>query len=266
MLHHNSHDRYQFFLQASKQMHAITKPLQEYFNIVYFDHVRIYQNGQCFYLCNHASWFALFLERAYALPGPKDYQQSGQYLWLGIDALHTYDEQLFVAQQNFKFGHGVSFIDQQQNYYDLYNFAGPADKPQMINFYLNQKEMLLSFVHFYKAKAHTLIRQADRSRIMLPLRNIPVEDYEKTRYESFLSRISDHRFYLEELSGVHLSEREMQCLKAYIHGYSAKQIARNLALSPRTIEFYLANVKAKLGLRTKASLMQRFANGLLARS
>lgn len=52
-----------------------------------------------------------------------------------------------------------------------------------------------------------------------------------------------------------LSPRECDVLKGLVEGYSNKEIARNLDLSPRTVEVYRAHVMAKLEVRTLAEAL-----------
>ena len=52
-----------------------------------------------------------------------------------------------------------------------------------------------------------------------------------------------------------LTPREEQCLQLYRLGKTAKETARILSLSPRTVEEYLDNIKAKYGCRFKRELL-----------
>lgn len=53
------------------------------------------------------------------------------------------------------------------------------------------------------------------------------------------------------VAGVRLSPREYECLQWTSKGKSAWDIARILGISANTVTFYLANAKAKLGVRTR---------------
>ena len=55
-----------------------------------------------------------------------------------------------------------------------------------------------------------------------------------------------------------LSERELAAIEMYANGYSAKETAEEMFLSPKTVEGYLARAKAKLGLHTRREIV-RFA-------
>jgi FixJ family two-component response regulator len=56
-----------------------------------------------------------------------------------------------------------------------------------------------------------------------------------------------------------LSEREREVLSLVIEGLTAKQIARVLGVSPRTVETHRANLGAKLETESLAQLIRRFA-------
>ncbi len=54
-----------------------------------------------------------------------------------------------------------------------------------------------------------------------------------------------------------LTQREHECLKFLVNGFSAKSIGKKLHLSPRTIESYTTSIKQKLGVRTKSELIEK---------
>ena len=56
-----------------------------------------------------------------------------------------------------------------------------------------------------------------------------------------------------------LSEREREVLGYIVAGLTNKEIARALALSPRTVETHRANLFAKLGCDSLAQLIRRYA-------
>ena len=56
-----------------------------------------------------------------------------------------------------------------------------------------------------------------------------------------------------------LSERERETLSLVVAGLTNKEIARALALSPRTVETHRANLSAKLEVESLAQLIRRYA-------
>lgn len=53
----------------------------------------------------------------------------------------------------------------------------------------------------------------------------------------------------------YFTPRETQCMIQILQGYTIKNISKELRLSPRTIEFYLKNMKHKVRCRTKYQLI-----------
>jgi len=64
------------------------------------------------------------------------------------------------------------------------------------------------------------------------------------------------RYYLcSPFEGVYLTFREAQCVHYTEVGFTMSDIAVRLGLSPRTVEYYVANVKRKLRVRSKEELL-----------
>ena len=54
-----------------------------------------------------------------------------------------------------------------------------------------------------------------------------------------------------------LSKREQECMDFLVRGFSAKHIAKQLEVSPKTIEFHIANIKHKFGVHNKMELINK---------
>lgn len=59
------------------------------------------------------------------------------------------------------------------------------------------------------------------------------------------------------LCGVYLSNQEIKCLRLLLAGKTTKLIGLQMSLSPRTVEFYLNNIKQKLQVHTKSELIEK---------
>lgn len=55
---------------------------------------------------------------------------------------------------------------------------------------------------------------------------------------------------------VSLSEREAEVVRLTVRGYTSKEMAESLGISPRTLETYKARAMSKLGLHTRADLIR----------
>ena len=59
-----------------------------------------------------------------------------------------------------------------------------------------------------------------------------------------------------KFAGIHLSQREADCMLQMLRGKSIDGIAKHTKLSPRTVEYYVKNIKKKIGCRTKFELIE----------
>lgn len=60
----------------------------------------------------------------------------------------------------------------------------------------------------------------------------------------------------DKYKGVYLTQREAECVVQLMRGVTIAEAARVLNLSPRTVEFYLKNIKVKLKCRKKSELIE----------
>lgn len=59
---------------------------------------------------------------------------------------------------------------------------------------------------------------------------------------------------------VRFSRREAECMVMFLQGMTMRDTAEALGLSPRTVEFYVKNMRQKVGCSTKAELINIVAN------
>ncbi len=59
---------------------------------------------------------------------------------------------------------------------------------------------------------------------------------------------------------LYLTHREAECMVHIAKGCTIRDTGERLKLSARTVEFYVKNIKKKLGCRTKSELIQRIYN------
>jgi|688.fasta_scaffold197151_3 DNA-binding CsgD family transcriptional regulator len=64
------------------------------------------------------------------------------------------------------------------------------------------------------------------------------------------------KFFLGvQYRGIYFTSREAEVMVHLLQGKTVKSSANILRLSPRTVEFYVKNMKIKLGCRTKSELI-----------
>jgi DNA-binding CsgD family transcriptional regulator len=63
--------------------------------------------------------------------------------------------------------------------------------------------------------------------------------------------------FIKELNSINISPQQQKCLQLTANGHSAKQIAKILGLSQRTVEYYLQLIKNKLKCKTNIQLIKK---------
>ncbi len=74
----------------------------------------------------------------------------------------------------------------------------------------------------------------------------------------FMRRLSTHHSFYEG-QWEKLTETEKECLYYYLNGFSAKEASQEMALTYRTIETYIANIKVKYDCATRTELRGIFS-------
>lgn len=77
--------------------------------------------------------------------------------------------------------------------------------------------------------------------------------------KSALAKFSDNNDFLAELQNFGLSKRELECLAHICQGKTYKQAAKEMQISPRTVETYLENILSKTSCSTKLELISQFS-------
>lgn len=60
------------------------------------------------------------------------------------------------------------------------------------------------------------------------------------------------------MDDIKLSKQQYRCLYFLSHGMTYKEIAREMTLSPRTVEYYMEAIRKKTNLQSKSKLVSFF--------
>jgi two-component system, LuxR family, response regulator FixJ len=104
----------------------------------------------------------------------------------------------------------------------------------------------------FKSGAAEFLEKPVDDEALLEAVQAAVRTHSRSRERDSADRVARERF-------ARLSEREREVLALVIEGLTAKQIARQLALSPRTVETHRAHLSEKLEVESLAQLVRRYA-------
>jgi len=242
-----------FSLSSTNDVVEICKPLHD-IGITYFNYIKIYHNDSSrALLTNNAAWIDHFYRYdLYKCVGAIDIEYllpKGYFLWSELDGS---DPVYGQGRDAFNIDNGISFVIKRKTCTLLYIFASTRDNNYINNFYVRNVDLFQRFILYFNDKGSNLLKKSEKNKIYLPekqlitpdrINSIRVDDQQK---KQFYDKTKIRRFFLlNEESDVYLTKREAECSAYLIDGASAKQTAKAIGTSFRTIQGYIENIKEK---------------------
>lgn len=179
----------------------------------------------------------------------------------GLTKESTYEEgkrRIFVwgndltARKSVNMWNGISIYNSHADHVEAWTLGGTLQDTELPNFLLNNLDLLNRYFNYFKTHAQDIIGPSApvirETLVYKESHTLSSTDYE-TAIEEFNRRIETSRYTIcrgnETLT---LSQRELECLLYRHQGLSAKEMARILGISHRTVESYFENIKVKSGL------------------
>lgn len=243
------------FEAQSAEVIEICKPLK-LFNIDYFLRTRFYKDKSYSLLTTHPLWTNYVLQKN--LVGWVDFFSLTPGEYLERDLIK---ESLIFEEKQFNIFDRFLITSTHKNYVDTYFFAVQKPHTGIINFYYNHIDLLRKFIDYFECKSEKLFKKADYNRIIKP--SFLLDTYS---VNPMLFQINDQKkkSFLKLIGGrdnsvyQKLTLREKECIENIAHGKTAKDIARIINISYRTVEKHLENAKIKLGLFSKNQLVDLY--------
>jgi DNA-binding CsgD family transcriptional regulator len=171
-----------------------------------------------------------------------------------------YDQAIYDYRNYFGMDYPFFIVERYQQYSDIFIFGSIINNSQIINFYLNNTDILENFKLYFKEKAQKLFKEANKNKIFVPeqmrqnFRGLNAK--EATKQTISRQRFNINRYMFEgEYKNISLTKREIECLKYLVLGYTAKETANKLNISPKTVESYLYDSKTKLRCYKKSQVI-----------
>lgn len=234
------------FLTASSDMNEIISPLNKY-NIIYFTYNKNYTDGTRIRLTTHANHLKVFLENEYFRTGNID---ANPQLYLNQAILFsTLKNQALVEWLRNDFGieNGIYIVRKSELFTEFFSFAASLNNSQIVNFYLNNLDFMQNFCDYFKEKAKFLIAKAEQNKL--------IHDYHQKDIQVNPIVSKTELPYIPTKIDKIITPRKKEIINFVLKGYSAKEIAKILDLSHRTIETYINELKIKFDARNIVELV-----------
>ncbi|MFZ4099031.1 MAG: LuxR C-terminal-related transcriptional regulator, partial [Chlamydiia bacterium] len=254
-----------YIVRHSDPIRKATAPIRQHLGVDYFTYHRIQADGRYIVLVDRPDWAERYVGDQIYLHDPylrhPDVYTSGMCYVESFGSaayqkvLEAPVAEIFGATSN------VLLIQKQKEAVEFFGFSGRKGSVWERTFF-NQPGQLKAFGSYFKQQMRPILQEVEADPGFLPI--LKGGDFFSTEaihptatkqaQSAYLSSIGHHH---DVAQASLLSPRERDVLQALLKGHSSKESADQLQLSSRTVEFYLGNVKNKLGCLNRAELLQR---------
>jgi DNA-binding CsgD family transcriptional regulator len=264
-------------LSSGEEIRRAAEPLFQNSMINYFAYMRYYKTGEIVEMCTNSDF--IYQQHAYdcgVMPSDlsrvinsynnKGYISSFYTKHIPLPpALQNRDRHLknIAISDNLAINNRYYILKDCGEYIELVGFAS-SKANFSIESYINNKLLLEQFTLYFKMKMLPLINQ---------LKNKSKEDkflagYDSSsvlRHDGFCSQSLLDKIKLDHIviDDNFLTPQESRVLIYYANGYTAKNIARILSISHRTVESHIYKIKTKFDYASKEQLLKKLErNGI----
>ncbi len=234
------------FLTTHRDIAEICQPLFVQHNYYIMNFIRVFNDGHVTYLCDNQAWLKHYLKSGYPRLGAfeqnKDFANKDYVLW---HVLNDDDPIVIDSRNMFNIRYGVTLIKKFAQGYDYFNFGTTKSSPSVQQAILNEIDMLEKFIKRFYEQADVLIAKADQQNLVL------------ADFSDIKSAVTnrDTNYYLgPQYDYVHLTAKEIECVKWLVKGFFVPEIAKYCRVSPRTLEKRIENIKVKLQCNTQCEI------------
>lgn len=236
----------------------ICQPLFNNFGITNFGYVKIDSSGSMLRISTGPKWTRRYFEQQY-------YNDTDFYFFDDVaensSRIRIYTNQpnggVFSELYDYNIWNIYTIYERNLNFAEVWFFATSRDKSSMIDFYINNQDVLENFIQYFKQNTASLILTAKpEAFITTKLKIHTMQNAEEQKIRKFLQDIGQHN----HPNKFKFTNREKDCIQHLIMGRTAKEIARQLLLSPRTVEHHIESVKRKVGCNRVHQLLRILIN------
>lgn len=236
-----NNDRFLQFYQSSNLAELFAKACQPFFEDLNFkevSYIRVYHDNSMVVLTTADLWINNWLKifNKYDLTLFREKIKQAAISISDIYCAWQYVKQdaLLEFNHHYAMDQGFDIYRRKKDYVELWSFIGQTYQPMFHDFCINNISMLKELANLCVSSLSEQEGLFLTERAFIPL-NI-ASDFDK-------------KF---------LTYREIECARLIIMGRTAKEIARDLNISPKTVEVYINNIKRKTGCHYKHELIKSY--------
>lgn len=240
--------------ESRSRIAEITQQFLHSHGFNYFQYLRCYADGSIGLLTNQTGLLEYFehMDNSPVVFSSFDeqHENSHAYWFLWDEELPELPVQF--ARQKFNLRSGITYVRRSKNYYDMIAVALPTEPANPCGFYFNKLKAIEEFIHDFDKGNKDLIRLMNKNPILLPM------SYRDQNYQDIC--LTKGRLKVEGKNGVtYLTTQELSCLRLLSQDASYKEMARELKISVRTVETYLARIRQRTGFASHGEMLHMLA-------
>lgn len=246
-------------IKYDRKIRQISEPLLHNFGISYFCYQFVSNDGNWFTLGTNPDWLIHSATNKYFEADPSlarpSYYSSPYICFPKYHENQRFQETLInQAIELFDLDHALAIVNPTDKGCEYYFFGAPKNHVRVFNIYVNQLDKLRrDYTQYMKTEFQSILPLCHNNSINLNKVN-------PKRYHSSNDLLQDDMKGLENdfmlsIKFSPLTKQEQQCLSLYQQGLTAKETARLLRRSHRTIEGYFEVIKNKYGVTCKRDLL-----------
>ncbi len=254
-----------FCLNVTTEITVICEPLEMH-NIKYFVFARCFDDGSIYFLTTNSDASYYHFQKEYSFnPGISSNILTTEFCCLASpkSSNASFNQAYYDYKNLFNIDYPLYFFERCNGYVDMFTFGSAVNDFKIINFYLNNMDILENFKLYFKEKANKLIQKSNKYKLMLPKHmqlnfgGITEVDEATNNINLLKNKIKDVNLRLKTHCNTQLTPREIQSLGFLLKGRTALETAQNLNISSKTVESYIDAVKTKLSCLSRAELFDK---------
>lgn len=245
-------------LSSAEEISQVCEPLREY-GITAFSHTRVYNDNTFIDMADNVEmpdyfYYKSDIYKHYTPDVEPDQLKEDFFLCSTLEG----NPAINVLKEDLNIDHIIVLTEFVEDHYEIWNFGTYRGNDKILNFYLNNLDLLKSFTSYFKDKGDSLIKKFEKDKITRidfqpNVRQIYDKHVKKPNH--FYANIK--KFYLgEKYKATYLTSAEFKVLCWCVMGKTARESAIIMSVSRRTIERHLEQIKEKFKCSTKSSIVK----------
>lgn len=174
------------------------------------------------------------------------------------------DNSILSLLSEHNIAYGLSILFRVSDGVETISFAGDQNSYNLQSTLVNNLEQLSKFVNYFRQQISLIISNCDKKDYGIYSNSFDIN------FKSYVNEAqlpptmgkSDELYLSSRDKHIKLSLRETQCVNLISKGFTAKGIGKILNISPRTVESYLNNIKSRVSVNSKNSLIELYYDAI----